>query len=64
MSEPMDVEPIAMLLCSQCYDARQCKRFTATVPRSTCAACGRRCLGFLTEAPPSADAVDPQDGIA
>ena len=64
MPEPMDIEPIAMLLCSQCYDARQCKRFTATVPRSTCAACGRRCLGFLTEGPPSADAVDPEDGIA
>jgi hypothetical protein len=64
MSEPTDVERIVMLLCSQGYDARQCKRFIATVPRSTCAACGRRCLGFLTAAPPSADAVAPQDGIA
>ena len=53
MSELIDVEPLAMLLCSQCYGARRCTRFTATVPRSTCAACGRRCLGFLIEGPPA-----------
>jgi hypothetical protein len=64
MSELIDVEPLAMLLCSQCYGARRCTRFTATVPRSVCADCGRRCLGFLTEGRTPPDAVDPQDGIA
>jgi hypothetical protein len=63
MTERIDVEPLARLLCSQCYGARHCARFTATVPRSTCADCGRRCLGFLTEALPP-HAVPPQDGIA
>jgi hypothetical protein len=50
-----------VLLCSACFDQHRCARILEFVPRATCATCGRLCLGYLTEIPPSADAADSRD---
>jgi hypothetical protein len=50
-----------VLLCSACFDHHRCARILEFVPRATCFTCGRRCLGYLTEIPPSADAAGSQD---
>jgi hypothetical protein len=50
-----------VLLCTVCFDRYRCSRILDFVPRATCSACGRLCLGYLTEIPPSATAADSQD---
>lgn len=35
-----------MIVCTQCFDRYQYSTFTTVTPMSTCAKCGRRCLGY------------------
>lgn len=35
-----------MILCSECYDRQGRERFITLIPQSTCADCGRTCLGY------------------
>lgn len=52
-----------MILCSECFDkladTLEGVRFTAILPQSDCAHCGRLCLGYLTEPADATNAIDP-----
>jgi Na+-translocating ferredoxin:NAD+ oxidoreductase RNF subunit RnfB len=45
-----------VILCSGCYDDSNADGFNAILPQSTCAKCGRECLGYRVSRPENMDA--------
>jgi hypothetical protein len=50
-----------MILCTFCYDESDYEYFIGIYPQSTCARCGRLCLGYcvVEEALPAPATGDP-----